>query len=104
MHAYDSRLVADTGIDVALVNGRTVRAASPLDIRALPKVNWACFNPLDYINMHIRTSPAYGRIVRPNPSKRARGGIERAQTANAQQEARAVERLGRRWIEQQAGQ
>lgn len=40
MHAYDSRLVADTGIDVALVNGRTVRAASPLDIRALPKVNW----------------------------------------------------------------
>ena len=53
--------------------------------------------------MHIRTSPAYGRIVRPNPSKRARGGIERAQTANAQQEARAVERLGRRWIEQQAG-
>lgn len=54
--------------------------------------------------MHIRTSSAYGRIVRPNPSKRARGGIERAQTANAQQEARAVERLGRPWIEQQAGQ
>ena len=25
---------------MALVNGRTVRAASPLDIRALPKVNW----------------------------------------------------------------
>lgn len=63
-----------------------------------------CFNPLDYINMHIRTSPAYGRVVRPNPSKRARGGIERAQTANAQQEARAVERLGRRWIEQQVRQ